>query len=101
MTTTAKDLRALLDRATQGAWELGTETRGSEICTIHGVPRQPTEDGLGQGWVYIHYQRFQDGKWHWPDEAESLTNAVLIATAINYLRDNIDRIEAMEARDAE
>ena len=66
---------------TPGPWEIGTETRGCEVCTIYGVPPQPTEDGIGQQWVYIHYPRVIDGDWHWPDENEKIANARLITTA--------------------
>lgn len=66
---------------TPGPWTIGTETRGSEICTIHGVPTQPTEDGKGQEWVYIHYPRIIDGEWHWISEGEKIANARLITTA--------------------
>lgn len=66
---------------TPGPWVIGTETRGSEVCTIHGVPTQPTEDGTGQQWVYIHYPLVIDGDWHWPDEQEKFANARLIAAA--------------------
>lgn len=66
---------------TKGPWAIGTNARGDEICTIHGVTRQPTSDGLGQGWVYIHYQRTVDYRWHWADEAEKMANAHLITAA--------------------
>ncbi len=70
---------------TPGPWEIGTSTRGYEVCTIHGVERQPTEDGLGQSWVYVFPPRVLNGEWHWPDEAEQLANALLIAAAPDLL----------------
>ena len=66
---------------TPGPWEIGTETRGYEVCTIHSVTPQPTEDGLGQSWVYVYPPRVIDGEWHWPNEAEQFANARLIAAA--------------------
>ena len=68
-------------RHTPGPWAIGTETRGDEICTIHGVARQPTEDGKGQGWVYVHYPHTIEGDWHLASEDEKLANAYLIAAA--------------------
>ncbi|GGB00071.1 hypothetical protein GCM10011491_30400 [Brucella endophytica] len=70
---------------TPGPWEIGTETRGYEVCTIHQVTRQPTEDGLGQSWVYIHAPRVIDGDWHWPDGEEQIANARVIAAAPDLL----------------
>ena len=67
---------------TPGPWFIVTPTQGFEICTIHGVERQPTEDGLGQTWVYIRPESLvRDGEWVWPDEAECTANAHLIAAA--------------------
>lgn len=67
---------------TPGPWLIATPTQGYEVCTIHGVERQPTEDGLGQSWVYIRPETLlRDGEWHWPDEQEQLANAHLIAAA--------------------
>ena len=67
---------------TPGPWFIVTPTQGFEVCTIHGVERQPTEDGLGQTWVYIRPESLvRDGEWHWPDEAECTANAHLIAAA--------------------
>lgn len=66
---------------TPGPWIVGTETRDDEICTIHGVPRQPSEDGKGQGWVYVHYNRVIGGDWHYAGEDEQMANARLIAAA--------------------
>ena len=67
---------------TKGPWFIVTPTQGFEVCTIHGVERQPTEDGLGQTWVYIRPESLvRDGEWHWPDEAECTANAHLIAAA--------------------
>jgi len=64
-------------KPTPGPWEIDTETRPAEICTVHHVPTQPTEDGLGQGWVYI---RGAIGYWD-ADENEQMANARLIAAA--------------------
>ena len=67
---------------TPGPWFIVTPTQGFEVCTIHGVERQPTEDGLGQTWVYIRPESLvREGEWHWPDEAECTANAHLIASA--------------------
>ena len=67
---------------TPGPWFIVTPTQGFEVCTIHGVERQPTEDGLGQTWVYIRPESLvRDGEWHWPDEVECTANARLIASA--------------------
>lgn len=30
-----------------------TPYRAHTVATAYGVPTQPTEDGLGQGWVYL------------------------------------------------
>ena len=48
-----------------------------EVCVVHGVPTQPTEDGLGQGYIYIGANKpcFE------VDKAEQLSNAHLIAAA--------------------
>ncbi len=80
---------------TPGPWFIVTPTQGFEVCTIHGVERQPTEDGLGQTWVYIRPESLvRDGEWHWPDEAECTANAHLIAAApdlyaaLEAIRDN-------------
>lgn len=66
---------------TPGPWGISTETRGCEICTVHGVPTQPTDDGKGQAWVYIHYQTRIDGEWYYAGANEKLANARLIASA--------------------
>ena len=67
---------------TKGPWFIVTPTQGFEVCTIHGVEQQPTEDGLGQTWVYIRPESLvRDGEWHWPDEVECTANARLIASA--------------------
>lgn len=67
---------------TPGPWFIVTPTQGFEVCTIHGVEQQPTEDGLGQTWVYIRPESLvRDGEWHWPDEVECTANARLIASA--------------------
>lgn len=42
-----------------------------------------------------------DGRSSSEDECEVARNAAACIRAINYLRDNIDKLEAMEARDAE
>ena len=48
-----------------------------EVCVVYGVPTQPTEDGLGQGYIYIGANKpcFE------VDKAEQLSNAHLIAAA--------------------
>ena len=49
-------LMELANGATPGPMEVATRERLFETCdvaTIHGVTTQPTEDGLGQAWVYI------------------------------------------------
>lgn len=67
---------------TPGPWFIVTPTQGFEVCTIHGVERQPTEDGLGQSWVYIRPESLvRDGEWVWPDEAERTASAHLISSA--------------------
>lgn len=38
---------------TPGPWEIGTETRGIEVCTLHGVTPQVTGDRQVQPWVYV------------------------------------------------
>ena len=80
---------------TPGPWLIVTPTQGYEVCTIHGVERQPTEDGLGQAWVYIRPETLlRDGEWCWPDEKEQLANAHLIAAAPDMaeaLADLLDR----------
>lgn len=67
---------------TPGPWVISTATQGYDACTVHGVERQPTEDGLGKTWVYIRPETLiRDGEFHWPDEQEQLANAHLIAAA--------------------
>lgn len=67
-----------MSKHTAGPWELDTETRPAEICTIHGLPPQGEE---GQTWVHI---RGAIGYWD-ADENEQLANARLIAAAPNLL----------------
>jgi hypothetical protein len=75
-----------MDKHTPGPWIIATPTQGYEVCTMHGLPPQPTEDGCGQTWVYVRPETlFRDDKWHWPDEAEQLANAHLIAAAPDLL----------------
>ena len=67
---------------TPGPWVVSIPTQSFEICTIHGVTRQPTEDGLGQEWVYVKPETmFRGDEWCWPDGDEKLANAYLIAAA--------------------
>lgn len=66
---------------TKGPWTIGTDTQPSELCTIHGLPTQPTEDGKGQTWVYIHHPRVIDREWYWPTPEEKLRSAELIIEA--------------------
>ena len=67
---------------TPGPWVVETDTKGFEVCTLHGVEPQPTGDGLGKSWVYVRpASMVRDGEWNWPDEAEQLANARLIAAA--------------------
>jgi hypothetical protein len=62
---------------TKGPWELTTETLSEEVCTVHGITRQPTEDGFGQGWVYV----VPSGNFTVRTDEEQLANAHLIAAA--------------------
>lgn len=67
---------------TPGPWLIETTTKGFEVCTLHGVERQPTEDRLGQSWVYVRpASMVRNGEWHWPNETEQFANARLIAAA--------------------
>ena len=67
---------------TKGPWLISTPTQGYEVCTMHGLPPQPSEDGRGQTWVYIRPESLtRNGEWHWPDEQEQLANAHLISAA--------------------
>ena len=67
---------------TKGPWLISTPTQGYEVCTMHGLPPQPSEDGRGQTWVYIRPESLtRNGEWHWPDEAECTANARLISAA--------------------
>lgn len=73
---------------------------------MHGVERQPTEDGLGQSWVYVRPESLvRDGEWHWPNEAEQLANARLIAAApdlldaLKALVSEVDKFGALDWRD--
>ena len=67
---------------TKGPWLISTPTQGYEVCTMHGLPPQPSEDGRGRTWVYIRPESLtRNGEWHWPDEQEQLANAHLIAAA--------------------
>jgi hypothetical protein len=57
---------------TPGPWEIDTDTRPAEICTVHGLPPKD-----GKTWAYI---RGPLGYWG-TDENENLANARLIAAA--------------------
>lgn len=60
---------------TPGPWVIDPETRPSEVCTIHGMPRD--ERTNYQGWAYV---RGELGYWDSsPDE--EMANAHLIAAA--------------------
>lgn len=99
MTDLAKTLADLAAKATPGPWAIGTDVRGSEICTMHGVPTMPTEDGLGQEWLYIEYPRIIDGDWHWPSPEAKLTNAELIVELANNLPAIIAALTAQAEHD--
>ena len=64
-----------------GPWSISTDTVASEVCTIYGVTTQPTEDGLGQGWVYVHHPMVIGQEWYFPTAEEKWASAVLIAAA--------------------
>lgn len=64
---------------TPGPWEMDTETRPAEVCTIHGLPPQGED---GQKWVYV---RGALGDWDATEET-NLANAQLIAAAPELLR---------------
>ena len=63
---------------TPGPWEIDTDTRPAEICTIHGVTPQGED---GQGWVYV---RGALGRWD-DTPKERMANARLIAAAPDLL----------------
>lgn len=44
-------------RFTAGPWRFATYTMAHDVCSVYGVETQPTEDGLGQGWVYIVHEQ--------------------------------------------
>lgn len=80
---------------TPGPWVISTPTQGYEVCTMHGLPPQPPEDGHRKTWVYIGSESLtRNGEWQWPDEQEQLANAHLIAAA----PDLYMALEAMTAR---
>ena len=67
---------------TPGPWAIAT--RGAiEIATLHGVYRRPSEDGLGQGWVYVVADKGRD--WRAMEDGEQEANARLIAAAPDLL----------------
>lgn len=70
-----------MSKHTPGPWELDYDTRPAEVCTIYNTPNQPSEDGLGQRFVYV---RGPIGYWE-ADEDENLANAKLIAAAPDLL----------------
>ena len=90
---------------TPGPWVVGTDTTGLEVCTVYGVPTQPTEDGKGQEYVYVHYPRIVDNDFYFPTREENLANARLISAApdlLAALEDSNAAINAMAAQvDAE
>ena len=59
---------------TPGPWEIDTDTRPVEVCTIHGMPPQGAD---GQSWVYV---RGALGDWGATEET-NMANARLIAAA--------------------
>lgn len=77
--TVFDDIRADREAGTPGGWEISTDVCGYETCTIHGIEKLPTEDGLGQGWCYIKGPRAINDEWYWPDEAAQSANARRIA----------------------
>ena len=87
---------------TKGPWLISTPTQGYEVCTMHGLPPQPSEDGRGQTWVHIRPESLtRNGEWHWPDEQEQLANAHLIAAApdmADAMAEFCRRVEAGEIR---
>jgi len=72
---------AVMSKHTPGPWVFDVDTRPAEVCTVYHVPPQPTEDGLGQEWLYI---RGAIGYWD-ADAEENLANANLIAAAPDLL----------------
>jgi len=104
--TLADQIDALAEKATKGEWELGTDTRGIEVATVHCVPTQPTEDGKGQKWVYIHHPRIIEDEWYFPTDEQRLASAELIVLLQNNipaiteaLRKEAQHDEAMRDRD--
>jgi hypothetical protein len=81
---------------TPGPWVVGTETRGEEICTIHGCSNQPSEDRLGQTWVYVHFPRFVNGEWFNPTPENKWADATLIAAAPELLAALQDMLDMRE-----
>lgn len=66
---------------TAGPWEIGTSTRGYEVCTVYQVTPQPNEEGEAQAWVYIYPARVIGQEWVWPTPEQQMGNARLIAAA--------------------
>ena len=81
---------------TPGPWEIDTLTRPAEICTVHHVPTQPTEDRKGQGWIYI---RGAIGYWD-ADEDEQMANAYLIAAAPDLFDACVEFVRKFESGEA-
>ena len=66
---------------TPGPWVIETETRGYEVCTMHGVGNHFTAEGDEKTWVYVRSARVIDGTWHWPSDEEQAANAHAISAA--------------------
>ena len=78
---------------TPGPWVIETETRGYEVCTMHGVGNHFTAEGDEKTWVYVRSARVIDGTWHWPSDEEQAANA----HAISAVPDMYEALEQAEA----